>query len=157
SVMKRNPTRSRRRIQQRVEYRPVGDGIAAVLHRFGLPEQRRDRSALEMVPPDHNWCSELPGLDEVIQPLTTPSSFATSEPADARRRPLEPRFLACEVNPAVPDFVLGKQCENKLVGYRNVRRTAGQGCPAERPSSFGEHRPNVCRHETGKIVGILYA
>ena len=49
SMMKRNPARPRRRIEQRIQNRPVGDGITSILHRFGFAIRRRHRTAVEMI------------------------------------------------------------------------------------------------------------
>ena len=38
AVMKRNPTRAARRVEQRIQDGPIGDGVRAVLHSFGLAE-----------------------------------------------------------------------------------------------------------------------
>ena len=48
----RSPSRARRRVEQRVEDRPVGDRVGAVFHAFGLAVRRRHRAGVEVVAAD---------------------------------------------------------------------------------------------------------
>ena len=52
AVMQRHPGGARGGVEQRVEQRPVGDRVGAVLHRFGLAVGRGDRAGIEMVAAD---------------------------------------------------------------------------------------------------------
>ena len=52
AVVDRHPGGAARRVEQRVEDRPVGDGVAAVAHAFGFAVGRRDRPGVEMIAAD---------------------------------------------------------------------------------------------------------
>ena len=54
AMMKRNPTRAARRVQQRIENRPVSNCIRAVFHCFGLAKWRSDRAGVEMIAADRD-------------------------------------------------------------------------------------------------------
>ena len=59
AVVERHPRRAARHVEQRVEDRPVGDRVAAVLHRFGLAERRRHAAGVEVVAADDDRRREL--------------------------------------------------------------------------------------------------
>ncbi len=54
AVMNGNPGRARRRIEHRVEQRPIGDGVRPVAHGFGFAIGRRHRTGIQMIAPDHD-------------------------------------------------------------------------------------------------------
>ena len=52
AVVQRHPAGAAGGVEHRVEQRPVGDRVGAVLHRLGLAVGRSDRAGIEMVPAD---------------------------------------------------------------------------------------------------------
>ena len=83
AVVNRHPRRAARGVQQRVQQRPVGDGVAAVLHRFGLAEGRGDRAAVEMVAAHHDRRLELAALHQIVERQAELRALAVAQPADA--------------------------------------------------------------------------
>src|ERR1035438_4739874 len=66
AVMNRNPRRAAGGAEQRIEQRPVGDGVAAVFHGFGLAKGRGDGTAVEMVASHDDGRLELALLHQVV-------------------------------------------------------------------------------------------
>src|SRR5688572_11118021 len=54
ALMQRNPGRPARDVYHRVEIDPVGDGVGAVEHRFGLAVGRGDAAAVQVIAADHD-------------------------------------------------------------------------------------------------------
>ena len=52
AMMDRDPRGPARRVEQRVQHRPVGDGVAAIAHPFCLAVGRGHRSGVEVVAAD---------------------------------------------------------------------------------------------------------
>jgi hypothetical protein len=93
AVVERDPARAAGDVQQRVQDRPVGDGVAAVLHRLGLAEGRGHRAGVQVVAADHDGRLQLAGGHQVVQRHAEARALALPEPADARRQPLEGDLL----------------------------------------------------------------
>jgi len=70
AVVDRNPARAAHGIEQRIEDRPVGDGVAPVQHLFGFAVGRRDGARVEVVAPDHHGSFQLAGADHVVEELS---------------------------------------------------------------------------------------
>jgi len=110
-----------------------------------------------MVAPNHDRRFDFPFLHQIVDRQAELRPLAIPQPADARRQALELDALARQIDPAPQNTVLGKQFQNQLIGHMNVRSLARQRHPAEGPASFAKQRTDVCRHEAGKVVGILHA
>ena len=54
AVMDGYPRRARRSVHQRVEQRPIGDGVRAVEHALGFAIGRRHRAGIQMIAADHD-------------------------------------------------------------------------------------------------------
>src|SRR5438270_4896595 len=109
AVVHGHPGRARGGVDERVEDRPVGDGVAAVAHPFGLTERRRDRARIEMVASDHDRRGELPPADELVDARAEFGALAVAEPADACRQSLERHTLAGEADPSRKRFVVREE------------------------------------------------
>src|SRR6185503_4875146 len=94
AVMERNPRRATRGVQQRVEQRPIGHRIRAILHALGLAIRARDRAGVEMIAADDDRRLELAGRNHLVERETEPMALPESDPADARRQTLEADALA---------------------------------------------------------------
>src|SRR5712675_1106119 len=110
-----------------------------------------------MISPHYDRRFQLPFFDHVIHCQSELRAFAVAEPANAGGQTLELDPLASEIDPATKNAIVGKQFEYEVVGRMNVGRFAGKRYPAERTSTFTEQRPNVCRHESRKVVCVLHA
>src|SRR5713226_8556050 len=89
AVMDRDPRRAGGCVHERVQDRPVRDGVAAVAHVLGFAERRGDRPRVEVIAADNDGRLELAFRDEVVDPLAERGAFPVSEPADPRRKSLE--------------------------------------------------------------------
>src|SRR6202522_2109409 len=58
AVMKAHPSGSAGDAGREVEQRPIGDGIRAIEHSFGLAKGTCDGTCIEMIPADHDWRAE---------------------------------------------------------------------------------------------------
>src|SRR5678816_859352 len=123
--MKRNPARTARSVQQRVEYGPISDGIRSVFHRFGFAKRRRHRSRVKMIAPDRDRRLEIAALHEIVDCLTHLGTLAITEPADTRRQSLKVNAIARQTQPAIQRAVVRKHLEREIVSLANVLRVAG--------------------------------
>src|SRR5262245_45459693 len=87
--MDTHPARPSHCVQQGIQYRPIGDGIAAVNHFFSLAIRRSNRSAVEMVASDHDRGADFSAGHEVVEYSPHPCPFTIAKPANARREALE--------------------------------------------------------------------
>ncbi len=67
AVMETHPRRAAHRIDQRIQDRPIADGIRAVAHRFGFAVRRSDRSRIEMIAPDHDRRGDFAIRDQFVE------------------------------------------------------------------------------------------
>ena len=58
AVVQAHPCGPAHRIDERVEQRPVGNGVGAVAHGFGLAIRARHRTAIQVVTADDNGCHD---------------------------------------------------------------------------------------------------
>ena len=84
AVMDAHPRRTRSRVQQRVEDRPVGDRVGTVAHRLGLTVGRRDRTCIEVVAADHDRRRHTAAPNEFVDREPGTGSIPVAEPADPR-------------------------------------------------------------------------
>src|SRR5438067_1909708 len=124
-MMKRNPTRAARRVQKRVENRPIGDRIRSVFHSFGLAIRRRDRSSIEVIAANGNRSFQITPTDQFINRFTHLSALAITEPTDARRQSLELYAVPREAQPSIQGLIFRKQFESEIVCFADVFSFAG--------------------------------
>src|SRR5438309_10970692 len=147
AVMHRYPRRSRRRVEEGVEDRPAGDGVAPVAHRLGLAEGGRHRARVEVIAADDDRRPELAATDELVDRFTELGALAVAEPAHARGQTLERHALAREPDPARQRLVLAEELEHEPVGAADVLPITRERDPAEWPAAFAEARTDVLGHE----------
>jgi hypothetical protein len=114
AVVERHPGRAGRGVEQRVQQRPVGDGVGAVLHRLGLAVGRGDRAAVEVVAADDDRGLQFAAGDHLVEGL---------RPARAGRRARSSRCA-----PAGP--------ERRSARAPCRASCAGACCRGTAPSSF---------------------
>ena len=157
AVVQADPGRAAGDIEHRVEQRPVGYGVAAVLHGLGFAVGRGDAATVQMVATDHHRRLELAVANHLVERQAQLVAQAKAHPADTRRQALKVDPLACHIEPVVQVGVVGNQLLDLGVGLVDVLGIAAQRHPAERPDAFAEQRAHVRRHETGKVEGVLAA
>jgi hypothetical protein len=151
AVVERHPGSAGRRVEQRVQQRPVGDRVGAVLHRLGLAVRRRHGAGVEVVAADHDRADSSP--EATISLNLSPARWRSLYPSQQMRagRPSKCTFSAALVDPAVQGCVLGEELEDRPVGLGDVFGVAGEGGPAERSRALSEERADVGRHESGEL------
>ncbi len=154
AVVQRHPGGAGGGVEQGVEQRPVGDGIRAVAHGFGLAVGRGDRAAIEMVAADDDRRLDDALPDQIVEGEAEPGAIAEADPADARRQTLEGDALGRHVEPGVQMGVVGDQLLHLGVGGGDVGRIAGESGPAEGTDAAAEQRPDIGRHEAGEGEGV---
>src|SRR5256712_6715618 len=147
AVMHRYPRRSRRRVEERVEDRPVGDGVAPVAHRLGLAEGERHGGRGGVMAAEDDRRPELAATDGLVDRFTELGALAVAEPAHARGQTLERHALAREPDPARQRLVLAEELEHEPVGAADVLPVTRERDPAEWPAAFAEERTDVLGHE----------
>src|SRR5947209_16799047 len=93
----------------------------------------------------------------MVHALAKLSALAIPEPANPRRQPLEMNSLPRKTNPTVQNLIFRKEFKYEVIRDLDVTRISGQRHPSEWSSSFGKHRADVGRDETGKVISVLYA
>ena len=121
AVMDADPGRAGGDVQQRVQDRPVGDRVGAVLHRLGLAVGRGDRAGVEVVAADHDGCLDLPAPDELVDREPGAGAVAEAEPADSRGQPLERHPLGRERQPALERVVRRERARAASGRWRRCR------------------------------------
>ena len=154
SVMDGDPGRARRRVEQGVQDRPVGDGVALVPHCLRLAVRRGDRARVEMVAAKDHRRLQLPGLDHAVDENAQAVPLAVTEPADAGRQALEVDLLPGQGDPAGERGVVLELAQDDVVDPGDVGRVSGQGCPPERAAADAEQRPDEGGDEPGKVEGV---
>ena len=147
AVVDADPGRARRRVQERVQDRPVGDRVGAVAHRLGLAVGGGDRAGVEVVAADHDRRRDCARADELVDREARPGAVAVAEPADPRRQPLEGDALGSELQPAQEQRVVGEQPPELVVDRRDVGRVARESGPPEGADAAAEERPDIGRDE----------
>src|ERR1044072_8851841 len=154
AVMERDPRGSARRVEERVQDRPVGDGVRAVAHAFGLAEGRSDRARVEVVAADGDGRLEFATTDEFVDGLAHLRALASAQPADTRGEPLKLPALARKPHPALQRLVFGEEFEREVVCASYVFGRARERDPAERAFALAEERTNVFGNEAGDLEGV---
>ena len=76
-------------VHQRIQQRPVGDGVGAVAHGFGLAVRRRDGAGVEVVAADHDGRFQFALPHQAVDGHAELGALAVAQPADARGQSLE--------------------------------------------------------------------
>ena len=108
AVVERDPGRAGRRVEQRVQDRPVRDRVRAVAHALGLAVGRRDGARVQVVAADDDRRLELPAGDELVEEKPRAVPLAVAEPADPGRQALERDALLGQRQPARSPASCGK-------------------------------------------------
>ena len=140
--------RAARRVEKRVEERPVGDRVGSVGHGLGLAVRARDRAGVEVVAADHDRSRQLARGDHLVELQSREVALLVAEPADARREALEVDRVAGLVEPAHQPRIVGEQRLDGLVGLADVLGVSRECDPAERSAPLGELRADVGGNET---------
>src|SRR5262245_8814180 len=109
-----------------------------------------------MIPSDDDRGLDFTAPDRMLDAPSELRTLTVTEPADWRRQILKLHFGACETNPSFENFVFRKKFQNEIVSQRDIARLSRKCYPTERSAAFGEHRANVCRYETRKVVSVLH-
>ena len=153
--MNRNPGGAGGGIDESVQQRPIGNGIATVEHCFGLAKGRRNRTGIQVIATDDDGGFDFAVPHQFIHGDAKLGALAITEPADAGRQSLEMNALFRQLHPARQDCIFREKLERERVGARDVIRIAAECNPAERPFSFAKERADVLRNKTGNMVGVL--
>mmetsp|Transcript_6403 Transcript_6403/g.26196 ORF Transcript_6403/g.26196 Transcript_6403/m.26196 type:complete len:559 (+) Transcript_6403:860-2536(+) len=157
AMVQADPGGAAGRVEQRVQQRPVGHGVAAVLHRLGLAVGAGDRAAVEVVAADDDGRLQLAALHHLVEGQAGAVALPQPQPADARRQALEGDALARHVQPAVHPRFMREQLLDLGIGLVDVLGVAGQGHPAEGAAALAELRPYIGRHEAREVEGVVHA
>ena len=148
AVVDADPGRACRRVEKRVEDRPVGDRVRAVPHRLRLAVRRCDRPGVQVVPTDHDRRRDSPDADERVDREPALRAVAVAEPADPRRQPLERDPLRTPARATAGGARRRERASAARLSIdRDVRRITGEHRPPERPDAAAEERPDVGRDE----------
>ena len=123
AVVDRHPRRAGGGVQQGVQQRPVGDGVAAVAHALGLAVGRGHRAGVEVIAADDDRRRHAPLAHQLVEPQPEARPLAVAEPEDPRRQSLERDPLLRQADPAAQRRVAGEHLERRL--RRWPRRSAG--------------------------------
>ena len=106
--MDRHPGCAGCSVDERIEQRPIGNGVAAVEHAFGFAIGRCDRTGIEMITADHDRRFDFTPFHEFAYGNAKLSALAVTEPANPRRQPLILNSLLSELHPARQRLVFWK-------------------------------------------------
>ena len=144
----------RRRVQERVQDRPVGDRVGAVAHRLGLAVRRGDRARVQVVAADHDRRLHAPGRDELVEDPAGPSRARRSRASRcARAGPGTARARCASRSQRTRRLVVREGVHQRAVGRVDVLGIAGERDPAERPLALAEERADVRGDEAGVVEG----
>ena len=149
------PGRPARRIQQRIQQRPVGYRIGTVSHRFGFAIRACHRAAVEMVAADDHRCLQFTVAHHLVEREAKPVALTEAYPADACRKSLEVNPLGSSIQPLVEMLVVRDQLLDLRVGAVDVLGVTRQRCPAERADAAAEQRAHVRGDESREVEGII--
>src|SRR5882762_1739552 len=114
------PGRACRRVQKRVEYRPISDSITPVEHVLGLPPWRGNASTVKMIPSDPDRPGKPPVRHHLVYQPTEFRALSESKPAHSSRQTLEFHFSLSFPNPPRQALVLRKGREDQLIDLANI-------------------------------------
>ena len=156
AVMQRNPGAARGAVEQRVEQRPIGDGVRAILHRLCFTIRRGDRARVEMIAADDDRRLQFAALNHLVERKPQAMAIAKSHPTDARRQPLEMDLCPRQIEPIVQVRIVGNKLLDLRVGGKNVLGVAGQSGPTERADAAAEQRTDIGGHEAGEVERVAH-
>src|SRR5579863_5368336 len=120
TMMEADPRCTGSRIEQRVENRPVGDGIGPIEHFLCFAIRAGDRAGIKMVAADGDRCRDFTFAHKLVDGEAHPGAFAAAEPADTRGQALKSETATSQFQPAGENLVFGKEFESKFVGAVDV-------------------------------------
>src|SRR5262249_385112 len=132
AVVYAHPPGPARGIDERIEHRPVGDGIRAVPHAFGLAVGRGYRPPTDAPPPAPPRPLPLPPPPPAVHTVSPMRPPAVPERADAGGQPLLVDLFAGQPDPASERLIVRERLEHSLVSPCDVLRVAGECRPSER-------------------------
>ena len=121
---------ARRGVHERVEQRPVGDGVGAVEHRLGLAVGRGDRAAVEVVATDHEGRLHRARRHELVERHAGFVALFVPEPADSRGQALKGDAVLGLRDPAAKR----DRCRGRGRGPLDRSRRCRPGHPTARPN-----------------------
>ena len=157
AVVQRYPSGAAGGVQQGIEQRPVGNGVRAVLHRFGFAVGAGHRAGIQVIAANHNRGGYFAGTHHFVKRQTELGAQTQAHPADARGQTLEADAFARHVEPAVQGGIVGNQFFHFGIGFVDVFGVARQSHPAERADAAAEQRADVGGHEAGEIESVGHA
>src|ERR1039457_104510 len=110
-----------------------------------------------MIATDDDGGGELAARDHLVEGQSEAVALSQADPANARRKSLELKPRARQVEPMMQVRIVGDQLLDLRVGLIDIFGIAGQGGPAERAYPTAEQRADVLRHETWEIEGMADA
>jgi len=109
-----------------------------------------------MIAPDHDRSFQCAISHHLVECQTRFVAFTVTEPANARRQPLERHLFPCQFQPAVKMRVFREEFHQFLVGLVDVLGVARKRHPAERTFAFAEKGANIRRHEAREVKRIRH-
>src|SRR6185437_881240 len=106
AVVDRYPGSAACGIDQGVEERPVRHRVRAVEHCLGFPIRTRHRAGVQVIAPDDDRSTHLPGSDHLVERDPKTVAIIESDPADACGKSLELNPLARHVQPSEQMWVI---------------------------------------------------
>src|ERR1035437_8825421 len=95
-------------VHQGVEQRPIGDGVRAVAHAFGLAKRRGDGAGVQVVAADHDGGLQFSIAHQPVDGEAEFGALAVAQPADARRQALKLNALARQREPSRQSLIMGE-------------------------------------------------
>src|SRR5919109_3107707 len=152
-----DPGGSRRRVEESVQDRPVGDRVGTVTHRLRLAIGRSHRARIQMIPPYPDRRRRLAAANELVDREAGLGPITEPEPADARREPLKRHSPRRKLEPALKQGVVREELAESRVDRLDLANLAGQRRPAERPDPTAEERPDIRRDKARICKRVLYS
>src|SRR5438093_848158 len=157
AVVDGDQIRAGRRVQQRVEQRPVRDRIGAVPHPLRLAVRGRHRAGVQMIPGDDDGPAELARRHNAVDCLAEPRPLSVSEPTHPGREALPREVLLSEADPPGERLVVREFPQDDAVRLDDIVRVPRYRDPSERPAAFCEEGTDEERDESLKRERILDA
>src|SRR5277367_4564659 len=155
SVVDAHPGCSCGSVDECVQQGPVGYGVGAVEHAFGLAVGRCYGAGVEVVAADDDWGADLAASYQLVHGDAELRALPVPQPADARRKSLEVDTLLRQFDPATETCVFGEEFEYEVVGAVDVLWVARKRHPAEWAFALAEERADVFGHEAWDFVRVL--
>lgn len=108
TMVQTHPTGAACRIDQCIQYGPIGHCITAIEHGFCFAVRRCHRSGIEMVSSDNNRRFHFPRAHQFIECQSGFLALTLPQPANARGQSLESDPLPGHLHPALQAFIFGE-------------------------------------------------